>query len=603
VIIENLIFERLPAQKTQQRITKSDLIVMRISYSVPVSFFLILSLYGTHFGQVLLKNEEQLLPLKNLESFDLEVYGRVDTLLHTAWQYTNYYKEQHLPYRTQPSHRVRFFIVQDEASLEKAAEKAVDGRNIVCFAGIQAVGLDWADAIIDLVHSGPESMSRAIQGIFGGLNFSDRLRVTRGAYQAGAGLETAGPTRLTFPGREELLHYQPLKDTLDKIAMLALDSMAFPGAQLLVVHQGRIVVMEEYGCHTYDGCIPVRPTDLYDMASVTKTATATLALMQLYDQRRIDLDKTLCDYLPMFCGSDAGRISLRDALTHQSGLKASIVFWRDTYRKNGSFKGRTYKPEESVRYPIRLHDQLYLHRRYKKRIYKTIRRSDLDPSQGYVYSDLGFVIFPEIIKRITGERIDTFMYRHFYDRLGADRLTFRPTERYSLGELVPTEQDTFFRHNLVHGFVHDESSAMLDGLSANAGLFANALDLAKLWQMVLNQGNYGGERYFSPETVAEFTRYQFQEKGNRRALGFDKPLLEYREGATYVARSASPESFGHTGYTGTYYWVDPAYETVFILFTNRVHPTRASSKLFSLNIRPRMLQAVYDFLDGETGAR
>jgi CubicO group peptidase (beta-lactamase class C family) len=276
---------------------------------------------------------------------------------------------------------------------------------------------------------------------------------------------------------------------------------------------------------------------------------------------------------------------------------ASIVFWRDTYRKNGSVRGRTYQADETKKYPIKLDENLFLHRRYKNKIYKGIRKSPLNPEAGYVYSDLGFVIFPEIIKRISGYRIDSFMYHHFYDRLGGDRLTFRPTERFGLSEIIPTEQDTFFRRSLVHGFVHDESSAMLGGLSANAGLFANALDLAKVWQMVLNKGNYGGEQYFSPETVAEFTRYQFKEQGNRRALGFDKPLLEYRDGTSYVAKSASPESFGHTGYTGTYYWIDPVYETVFILFTNRVHPTRASSQLFSLGIRPRMLQAVYDFLD------
>lgn len=551
----------------------------------------------TACAQVLFKNEAQLLPLKNLGNFHFEIYSEVDTLLLTAVEYSDYYKEQHIPYRKVPSEKVRLFIVHDHEALSRASQKAKDGNNIVCFAGMQPEEVEWADAIIDLHPATRKQIGNMIQAIFGGRNFSDKLQVTRGAFDFGAGIETEGPVRLSIPNKNELEYYQPLKDTLDKIVRLGLDSMAFPGAQLVVLHKGKVAIMEEYGCHTYDGCVPVRSTDLYDMASISKTATATLAFMLLYDQQKIDLDQNLCFYLPMFCNSDKGVITLRNALTHQSGLLASIVFWRDTYRKNGSVRGRTYKSGETKKYSIKLDENLFLHRRYKNKIYKGIRKSPLNPEAGYVYSDLGFVIFPEIIKRISGYRIDSFMYHHFYDRLGGDRLTFRPTERFGLSEIIPTEQDTFFRRSLVHGFVHDESSAMLDGLSANAGLFANALDLAKVWQMVLNKGNYGGEQYFSPETVAEFTRYQFKEQGNRRALGFDKPLLEYRDGATYVAKSASPESFGHTGYTGTYYWIDPIYETVFILFTNRVHPTRASSQLFSLGIRPRMLQAVYDFLD------
>ena len=291
-----------------------------------------------------------------------------------------------------------------------------------------------------------------------------------------------------------------------------LDSMAFPGAQLIVLHQGKVAIMAEYGCHTYEGCDPVLPTDLYDMASVTKTTTATLALMSLYDQHSIDLDQNLCFYIPQFCRSDKGDITLRNALTHQSGLKASIVFWKDTYRKNGSVKGRTYRPIANRKYSIKLSDHLYLHTRYKNKIYKSIRKSELKPEQGYVYSDLGFVIFPELIKAVTGYRIDSFMYQQFYDRLGADRLTFKPTDRFNISEIIPTELDTFFRHNLVHGFVHDESSAMLDGLSANAGLFANALDLAKICQMLLNKGSYGGDVFFKPETVNEFTRYPISGK-------------------------------------------------------------------------------------------
>ncbi|MBK8500892.1 MAG: serine hydrolase [Saprospiraceae bacterium] len=568
------------------------------------SFFILalgflIALLVPHQGscQVLLENRQQLIPLKQLATFDLEIYGQVDSLLITARKFADYYKEQHQPRRQHVDSMVRLFLIVDQGSLDKSIKAAIDGKNIVCFAGFEPIKLDWADAIIHVEAPTTEKISVMMQSIFGGRAFVEKLKIERGDYARGDGLTSEGGIRLSFPIQDESHQYQPLKDTFDRLMQEYLDSLAFPGAQLMVLHKGKVAIMEEYGCHTYEGCLPVLPTDLYDMASVTKTTTATLALMALYDQNRIDLDQNLCFYIPKFCHSDKGEITLRNALTHQSGLKASIVFWKDTYRKNGSVKGRTYRPATDLKYSIKLSDHLYLHRRYKNKIYKSIRKSELKPEQGYVYSDLGFVIFPELIKSVTGYRIDSFMYQHFYNRLGADRLTFKPTDRFNISEIVPTELDTFFRHNLVQGFVHDESSAMLDGLSANAGLFANALDLAKICQMLLNKGSYGGDVFFKPEIVAEFTRTQFPDKGNRRALGFDKPLLDYKEGATYVARSASPQSFGHTGYTGTYYWIDPVTETAFILFTNRVNPTRANNKISGLSIRPRMLQAMYNFLE------
>lgn len=550
-------------------------------------------------GQVLLKNDGDLLPLAHLDQFHLEIYGRVDSLLFTARKYADYYKEEHVPDRLSTSMVVRLFIVHDRTELERATSLAGDARSIVCFHGMTPEPSDWAEVIIYLEEGNTREVGDMIQGVFGGRSFNQRLWMRAGSYAPGSGLMTGAPDRLTFPAGEEAKYYAPLKDTLDKMMQLGLDSMAFPGAQLLVIHKGKVAVMEEYGCQSYAGCVPVQQTDLYDMASITKVTTATPALMYLYDQGRIDLDQDLCSYFPVLCNSNKGGVPLREALAHQGRLMPYIVYYQNTYRKNGKFKNRTFKNEWSPRFPILITDSLYLHKKYKKQIDRAIAKSPLNPEPGYVYSGLTFLMYPELVKRLTGERIDSFMYHHFYDRLGATRLTYRPLDRFALEEIIPTEVDTTFRHQLIHGYVHDEAAAMLDGLSCNAGLFANALDLGKFCQMLLNKGTYGGERYLSEKVVEEFTRVQYPDLDNRRGLGFDKPLLEYSEGASYVARSASPESYGHTGFTGTYFWVDPANEMIFVLFTNRVHPTRANGKLYRLGLRPRLHQAIYDFLERE----
>ena len=387
-----------------------------------------------------------------------------------------------------------------------------------------------------------------------------------------------------------------LHHTLDSIMQASIDSAAFPGGQLLVARKGTIVYSKNFGYHTYDQQRTVQTNDLYDLASVTKTTTATLALMYLYDKGLFDLAAQWKDYFPSFAKSNKANLDFRSILAHQAQLEPYIVFWAEAKRKNGTYKWWTFKSKASEKHPIRITDQLYLHHRYKKKMYKGIKKSKLRATAEYKYSGLSFLLYPDLVKAKTGQAFDQFLYTTFYRPIGANRLIFNPTTHFPLTEIVPTEIDTFFRNTLVHGTVHDENAAMLGGISANAGLFGNATDLAKLLQLFLNEGVYNGKRYIKAATIQEFTRCQFCEQDNRRGLGFDKPLIEYDAKAAYIAESASPSSYGHSGFTGTFYWVDPAEDFFIILLSNRVYPTRASRKLYSLNIRPSLHQAVYDAL-------
>ena len=389
--------------------------------------------------------------------------------------------------------------------------------------------------------------------------------------------------------------YSILENNIDLVAQEGLDSQAYPGAQVLIAKDGKIVLNKTYGYHTFDKKDPVKKDDLYDLASVTKTTTGLPILMKLYGEGKFDLDAPLKTYFPKFKNSDKGNLIIREILAHQAQLQPYIVYWAKTIKKNGQFRARTLKTKQSKRFPIFITDDLYLHRKYKNRIYKYIKKSPLEEIKEYKYSGLFFLLLPQIINDITGEDIETYLYKNIYQPIGANKLTYNPLDKFPASQIVPTEMDSLFRKKQVHGTVHDEAAAMLAGVSCNAGLFGNAEDLFKLYQLYLNGGKYNGQQIIPENAVKEFTRCQFCESGNRRGLGFDKPPIEYVEGESYVAKDASPESFGHSGFTGTFVWADPINNTIVVFLSNRVYPTRENRKLYSMNIRPQIHQAVYDY--------
>lgn len=535
-------------------------------------------------GQVLVRNDENIIPIQDLNRWNVKIHSSDHLLTDSVQWLVSHYSDPSSS-RIKPRQTLDIFMIRESDT--PLASHMFTNNSILCYVGV-AIDTTHSSTIIYL-DSLPQ-WPGAVRKIFGAGAF---ITSARGPYDASI-VSTPSLHRIQVMSDVELAPYRPLSDSIDAVMKFALDSMTFPGAQVVVLHQGRLVHHDTYGFHSYQGVQEVRWTDLYDLASVTKVATATPALMYLYDQSRLDLDANLCSLFPILCNSNKGVLLLREVLAHQARLIPYIVYWQSCIRKNGRFKRRTFRSESSGKYSVKICDDLFLHNKYRKKINKAIRKSDLNPEPGYVYSGLTFLLYPDFIYDMTGLRIDSFMYQTFYDDLGAGRLTYRPLDRFGLDEIVPTEVDTFFRHQPVHGYVHDEAAAMLDGLSTNAGLFANALDLAKYGQMLLNGGSYGGKQFFSPSTVEEFTRAQFAEQNNRRGLGWDKPPLD--DAPSYMAPSASPDSFGHSGFTGTYFWVDPANETVLVLLSNRVNPTRNNRKLYSLNIRPDLHEVIYSFL-------
>ena len=435
----------------------------------------------------------------------------------------------------------------------------------------------------------------AAQLVFGGISANGRLPVSvRPEFPEGSGMDVEGELRLSYMWPEEAgLDRQVLELGLDSIANYALEEGVAPGIQVFVAKDQKVVYHSAFGYHTYDSLKSVVRDDLYDLASITKVTGALPALMRLHDQGKFSLDASLGMYLDDFEKGNKKDIPMRRILSHNARLEAWIPYWRTTLKKNGKFKRKTLSADSSEVYSIKLTDRLFLYQDYKANIYKQIRKSKLLPDAGYVYSGLSFYLYPEIVSSLTGEDFETHLASTFYRPLGAKTITYNPYKQFKLDRIIPTEVDTFFRKELIHGKVHDEGAAMMDGVSSNAGLFATANDLAKLMQMYMNMGTYGGERYISANTMEKFTFCHYCEEGNRRGLAFDKPVLENKENGS-TAIDASPSSFGHSGYTGTFAWADPEAGILFIFLSNRVHPTRENRKLYELSIRPRMHQVVYD---------
>lgn len=477
------------------------------------------------------------------------------------------------------------------------------GKNIVTWFGNpyglnKAGALQNSDAVVVAYQENEFTEDLSAQLIFGGIGAMGSLPVSvNDTWKAGTGLRTSGNIRMKYGLPENAgISSEVLTSKIDSIANSGIAAKAFPGCEVMVARHGTVIFHKTYGYQTYEDRVAVQENDLYDLASVTKVSSTLAGLMLLDSQGRFSPDKTLGDYLPDFKKTNKGNIPMRDFLTHQAGLTAWIAFWKETVSKKGNFRKHIFSPVPSKKYPLEVAQGIYINKNYRKRIFNEIKKSPIGEKK-YVYSDLTFIIAPEIIERITGQKWYEFVTDNIYKKIGAYDMAFNPYMKYNMSRIVPTEYDSLFRKQLLHGTVHDEGAAMLGGISGHAGLFATANDLMKLMELYRRMGEYGGEQIISRDVMQEYTRVQFPENNNRRGLGFDKPLLnnsELSEKDAYPAKSASPASFGHSGYTGTFVWVDPEYDISYVFLCNRVYPTRENNKLSDMNIRSNILQAIYD---------
>ena len=450
--------------------------------------------------------------------------------------------------------------------------------------------LRQATAVVFVKERSMQACNHAVQVIFGGMGAAGRLSPTLAQAGFGPAQATPGGLRLAYASVQEAGLRPDLPELIDSLMKQALEAGAFPGAQVLVARHGVVALSRSYGVVQATGQAqpePVLNNTLYDFASLTKVTAALPALMRLQDQGLFSPDYTLGALFGFLQGTDKQDLRLRDVLTHQARLKAFIPFWQGYVQANGRLQPQFFQPDSSARFPLPVAAGLWGSRALPGRIYRGVATSPLNTKPGYVYSDFSFMLYPYYVQQATGQPFDQFLNKEIYGPLGATTLGFNPLRRFPRRRIAPTEYDSAFRKKLVQGTVHDENAAMLGGVSGHAGLFGTANDLAKLVQLYLWQGRYGGQQLIRAETVAEYTRCQFCPT-NRRGLGFDKP--DPSNPALNSARAASPRSYGHTGFTGTYFWVEPDKDLFVILLTNRVNPTRRNNKLGELSVRSALLQ-------------
>ncbi len=486
-----------------------------------------------------------------------------------------------------------------KTALAKIAEnKSV---TLVCFNNPYV--LDYIEetskcnAVIVAYNNKVTSQEMAAQLIFGGIGAKGKLPVSSGGFIAGVGFETKA-IRFSY-GLPNEVGLDPVSlATIDSIVKDAITNAAMPGCQILIAKNQKIVWNKAYGYQTYSNTKPIRTDDLYDLASLTKVVSTLPAIMQLDDENLIDLDSTLGVYLPeLVKGTEYQNITLREMLAHQSGLKSWIPFYLTTM-ENGVPRYDVYSLESSRTYPIRVADKMYINKVYPDSMMKIIINTPLNEPGAYEYSDLGYFFLKAIIEKISGLSLADYAAQHFYSPMGMSTTGYLPRNNFPLDRIVPTEKDTYFRKQVVHGDVHDPSAAMQGGVGGHAGVFSDAEDLAKIWQMYLNKGMYGGQRFISAETIKEYTKCQYclpDDTGNRRAIGFDKPVRGDEGGPT--CNCVAYTSFGHTGFTGTISWADPEENLIYIFLSNRIYPSAENKKLIKMNVRTNIMEVIYNSLN------
>jgi len=454
---------------------------------------------------------------------------------------------------------------------------------------------DKFDHVLCAYENNKITQSLIPQALFGAIDIDGTLPISTGNnFKQGMGISLENIKRLGSSPPEMVNMDNRTLHKIDMVAQEAISDMATPGCQILIARNGKVVFDKSYGHHTYDSIRPVTSESIYDIASITKVAASLQAVTFMEEQGLIDLDKKISHYLTDLKGSNKEHMTIRDILTHQAGLWPYLPFWKQTMNSEEHLP-EYYNHKEESEFPYFVAKGLYTSESIRESVWQWVigskaRNKREDTPYDYKYSDMGYYMMHRLTEKVLNQPMEDFLTQNLYEPLGLTTLGYNPLDRFSKSRITPTENDSTFRMSQVWGTVHDQGAALFGGVAGHAGLFSNARDLATLMQMHLQGGSYGGQKYFKKSTLGKFTPQQFDHY-NRRGVGWDKPL----PGAWYGPTSeyASVETFGHTGFTGTAVWVDPAFDLVFVFLSNRIYPDANNRKLIQNNIRTRIQDLVY----------
>lgn len=437
----------------------------------------------------------------------------------------------------------------------------------------------------------------AAQLVFGGAYCSGKLPMQIKGVPTKKEYALLSKQRLRYAPPEEVGISSDSLTKIDKIVKEAIRAGAFPGCQVFVAHKGNVIFNKSFGHHKYNRRSRVVNSNLYDLSSVTKVVSTTLAMMQLVDQKKIDIDKKLKKYfkkeLDTLDKCNIKDLTAYELLIHRSGLQSNMPILQYLISQDSTYNrfDRFFCADDEEWFTIPFGQDLYLRKDTPDSLWMAMKTIRVRKDRNYIYSDLNFNILQKLIEKVEDKSLDKIVRKSFYAPLGLQHTTYNPYKKYDEKYIIPTEEDKWWRKQLVHNYVHDPSAALMGGIAGNAGLFSTAQDLGIIGQMLLNGGTYGGKRFFKDKTVAQFIKKQ---KEGHRGLGFNKPAEE--DNKRFMAQMCSMETYGHTGFAGNCIWVDPKNELVYVFLSNRIHPKASNYKLNKMKIRSRIHQAVYDAL-------
>ncbi|MEM1405311.1 MAG: glycoside hydrolase family 3 N-terminal domain-containing protein [Bacteroidota bacterium] len=484
-----------------------------------------------------------------------------------------------------------------------AEQKAFLGRLsksthiIICHAGssYSLVDLSMFNSIVHIEENNKTTQYILAEVVFGARDTTGKIPVSVDEkIPYGTGINVEESQRLSWGIAESVGMSSRVLNKIDGILKEAVQDCATPGGQVLVAREGQIVYENNFGYYTYDSVNAVSSETIYDVASITKVAATLQAFMFLHERGEIDLEKKLSNYLPELKGTNKEHMLLLDILTHQAGLWPYLPFWKQTVQDSTRIEGY-YSTDFENEFQYHVAPGLYATNAIKDSVWswvknsKIITKADKRP-YAYRYSDMGYYLLQRLIEKSLNQDMEQFLQQNFYGPLGMSSTGYLPLCNFPLSRMAPTEKDNYFRNTLVYGMVHDQGAALLGGVAGHAGLFSNARDLAKLMQMHLQGGTYGGHRFLQPGTIGLFSKQQYE--SNRRGIGWDKPATAQWYGPS--SRFASAKTFGHTGFTGTAAWADPEFDLVYIFLSNRIHPDASNRKLIQNNIRTRIQEVIYE---------
>ena len=454
------------------------------------------------------------------------------------------------------------------------------------------------EAIVMSYQNSRVSQELSAQLIFGARASAGKLPVSLGeGFPVGSGLQTSQIGRLQYGTPESVGVNSKTLTKIDSLVQVGFDEDMMPGAQILVARKGKVIYQKNFGYHTQDKKIAVKDDDIYDVASLTKILSTMPLVMDLYDRKLVTMETTLSQLLPEYEDSNKADINMKDMLMHYAKLTSWIPFYKETMDSVTKLPSpRYYSKKSKGEYTIKISDNLFLRKDFKDSIFEQVRTSELRERLSYKYSDLPYYILKKYLETYYGMGLENLVQDNVYQSLGAVHTTYLPLEKFPRSQIAPTEDDTYFRMQKVHGYVHDQGAAMLGGVGGHAGLFSNSNDVAKIMQMYLWDGSYGGKRYFGPETMQAFNSCYYCEDDVRRGVGFDKPQLD-DDGPT--CGCVSMTSFGHSGFTGTFTWADPSEEIVYVFLSNRTYPSADNKKIIQSNLRSNIQEVIYEAIEKE----